>query len=55
VGDDDGDCGAVVGVYRDLGHACEDLLAGDNVAEDGVFAVEVRGVGEGYEESVERA
>jgi hypothetical protein len=34
-----------------LGHAREDCFAGEDVTEDGVFVVEVGGVGEGYEES----
>lgn len=49
--DEDGVEGAVVLVDRYFGHGVEDVLTGDDVAEDGVLAVQVRAGGEGDEES----
>lgn len=37
----DGDFGAVVLVYWDVGDGLEEILAGDDAPEDGVFAIQV--------------
>lgn len=50
--DEDGDGGAVELVDWDGGQAGEGFGAGDEVAENGVFGIQVFAWGEGYEESV---
>ena len=52
VGDYDLGQGTIFSVDLDFGHAVDNVEAGDEVAEDGVFGVQVWGGGEGNEESV---